>query len=221
MMWSGVTGDEGLMPRVFAYLCARISEEQKKGDVKYSCRCSFLEIYNEKIFDLLTPTGGQLSVREDVHSGVFVEGLSEEPIATADEAVALMSKGIRNRSVGETAMNRCSSRSHSLLSITIQSTTVSGGVTRERHSRFHLIDLAGSERQKDTNATGERLKEAAQINKSLSALGNVIMSLVGSARSGRPRHVHYRDSKLTFLLKDSLGGNSLTYGGERIVMELN
>ena len=133
-------------------------------------------------------------------------------MSSTESAMALMRKGISNRTVAETSMNRCSSRSHCVFTISIQSTKVLDGVKRERKSLFHLIDLAGSERQKDTGTTGERLKEASQINKSLSALGNVIMSLVGNARNphGRRRHVHYRDSKLTFLLKDSLGGNSLT-----------
>jgi len=202
--------NQGLMPRVFDYMCQQIAEEQKKSDVVFECHGSFLEIYNEKIYDLLTPSTGSLNMREDVVKGVFVEGLSNERFLNAEGAMAIMRKGISNRTVAETAMNRCSSRSHCVFTISIHSTKSMDGVSREKRSLFHLIDLAGSERQKDTKATGEQLKEASQINKSLSALGNVIMSLVDTALGCRKRHVHYRDSKLTFLLKDSLGGNSLT-----------
>jgi hypothetical protein len=108
-------------------------------------------------------------------------------------------------------MNKESSRSHSVLTTIIETKSMKegGGVWNIKTSRFHIIDLAGSERSKQTNAVGERLKEAGMINKSLSALGNVINSLVDISE-GKSRHVHYRDSKLTFLLRDSLGGNSKT-----------
>jgi len=204
---------KGLLPRVFNYLCEQIAREERKGggQVKYLCKASFLEIYQERIYDLLEPQTLSLNIREDMKKGVYVDNLSEETITTAADCLRVMARGIQNRRVGETAMNRESSRSHCVFSLSIQSTIQSNGVTRERFSRFNMIDLAGSERQKSTAATGVRLKEASRINQSLSALGNVIMALVESDRSGKQRHVHYRDSKLTFLLKDSLGGNSLTY----------
>ena len=124
--------------------------------------------------------------------------------------ISLIIKGAKNRHVGETSMNRESSRSHSVLTTYIESKSLSKtGVWNIRCSRFHIIDLAGSERSKNTNAVGDRLKEAGMINKSLSALGIVINSLVDISE-GKARHVHYRDSKLTFLLRDSLGGNSKT-----------
>ena len=106
-------------------------------------------------------------------------------------------------------MNNESSRSHSVFTLDIQSKQVINGITHIRTSRFHLVDLAGSERQKSTRCTGERLKEGCNINKSLSILGNVINGLV-EISEGKSRYIHYRDSKLTFLLKDSLGGNSKT-----------
>jgi hypothetical protein len=107
-------------------------------------------------------------------------------------------------------MNRESSRSHSVLTTILESKSLSQtGVWNIKTSRFHIIDLAGSERSKNTNTVGERLKEAGMINKSLSALGNVINSLVDLSE-GKNRHVPYRDSKLTFILRDSLGGNSKT-----------
>ena len=122
----------------------------------------------------------------------------------------LTTRGARNRHVGSTLMNKESSRSHSVLTTTIESKTMNDdGVWQMKSSRFHIIDLAGSERSKNTNAVGERLKEAGMINKSLTALGIVINSLV-EISEGKNRHVHYRDSKLTFLLRDSLGGNSKT-----------
>lgn len=123
----------------------------------------------------------------------------------------LITRGARSRHTGSTSMNKESSRSHSVLTTIIETKTMKdgGGVWNIKTARFHIIDLAGSERQKFTGAVGDRLKEAGMINKSLSALGNVINSLVDISE-GKNRHVHYRDSKLTFLLRDSLGGNSKT-----------
>jgi len=173
-------------------------------------KCSFLEIYNEQIIDLLEPASVNLHVREDIKKGVYVEGLVEEIINSHRDMVLLIARGTKNRHVGSTSMNRESSRSHSVLTTIIESKSMSQtGVWNMKTSRFHIIDLAGSERSKNTNAMGERLKEAGMINKSLSALGNVINSLVDLSE-GKSRHVPYRDSKLTFILRDSLGGNSRT-----------
>lgn len=124
---------------------------------------------------------------------------------------ALLVRGTTNRHVGSTNMNKESSRSHSVLTTKIESKVMNSqtGVWVHKQSQFHIIDLAGSERSKHTQAEGQRLKEAGMINKSLSALGIVINSLV-EASKGKQVHVHYRDSKLTFLLRDSLGGNSRT-----------
>eukprot|EP00742_Colponemidia_sp_Colp-10_P012615 GILJ01014198.1.p1 GENE.GILJ01014198.1~~GILJ01014198.1.p1 ORF type:complete len:1605 (+),score=415.17 GILJ01014198.1:599-4816(+) len=141
--------------------------------------------------------------------GVYVENLIEETVSTAEDTLKILRRGAVNRHVGSTNMNKESSRSHSVFTLVIESKGTKEGLTQIRSARFHLIDLAGSERQKHTDAVGERLKEAGMINRSLSALGNVINALVDIAE-GKSRHVHYRDSKLTFLLKDSLGGNSRT-----------
>lgn len=160
--------------------------------------------------DLLEPSSVNLHIREDIKKGVYVEGLNEEVVQSADDMVNIISIGAKNRHVGSTSMNKESSRSHSVLTTIIETKSMKeGGVWNIKTSRFHIIDLAGSERSKYTNAVGERLKEAGMINKSLSALGNVINSLVDISE-GKSRHVHYRDSKLTFLLRDSLGGNSKT-----------
>lgn len=169
--------NRGLMPRVFNYLCGQIAREERKqgSKVTFQCSSSFLEIYNDRIYDLLDSKPIQsrvaLNIREDKKKGVFVDNLTEEVVKTADEMLSVMQRGIDNRRVGSTAMNMESSRSHSVFSIAIRSTEMRDGLTVEKYSRFNLIDLAGSERQKATNATGDRLKEASRINKSLSALG--------------------------------------------------
>ena len=145
--------------------------------------------------------------------GVHVEGITETVVSSASDAAAVLEQGNRNRHIGETAMNRESSRSHAVFTLFIETfNREADGIQNHKQSRFSMVDLAGSERQRDTSATGERLKEAGVINKSLSALGNVIKALSERSRSadGAKAHIHYRDSKLTFLLRDSIGGNSKT-----------
>jgi hypothetical protein len=160
--------------------------------------------------DLLEPQSINLNIREDINKGVYVEGLQEEAVGCPQDMMQLISKGSKNRHVGATSMNRQSSRSHSVLTTIIESKSRSAtGVWNVKQSRFHIIDLAGSERQKLAGTVGDRLKEAGMINRSLSALGNVINSLV-DVSEGKNRFVPYRDSKLTFILRDSLGGNSKT-----------
>ncbi|KAL9974095.1 hypothetical protein ACROYT_G011096 [Oculina patagonica] len=202
----------GVIPRAFEYLFSLVNREQEKhGErVEFLCRCSFLEIYNEQIFDLLDPASTGLSLREDIKKGVFVDGLLERDVASARDAYRVLNSGWLNRRVASTSMNRESSRSHAVFTVALESKERKAGMASIKVSRLHLVDLAGSERQKDTHAEGLRLKEASSINKSLSALGNVIMALVDITH-GKTRHVHYRDSKLTFLLRDSLGGNAKTY----------
>lgn len=205
--------DRGLMPRCVEHIFGEIGKEVMSGqDVEYLVKASFLEIYQEQVIDLLSGAveGFNLQLREDLKRGVYVEGLIEEIVGSIGDTYELLKTGTCNRHVGATSMNKESSRSHSVFTLTIESKESHEGVTNFRSSRFHIIDLAGSERQRSTDAIGERLREAGMINKSLSALGNVINSLVDIAE-GKSRHVHYRDSKLTFLLKDSLGGNSKTY----------
>lgn len=201
----------GLIPRTFDYLFHRIREEERRstGSVSYFCKCAYVEIYNECIYDLLVPEGPLCTLREDAKKGVFVEGCREEIIHSPQDAFRLFEHGSRNRHVAETAMNRESSRSHCVFTIFIQSRKHDGQLLDIRESRFNLVDLAGSERQQLSATAGIRLKEAGNINKSLLALSNVINALVDIA-NGKPRHVHYRDSRLTFLLRDSLGGNAKT-----------
>ncbi|ESW35786.1 hypothetical protein PHAVU_001G264500 [Phaseolus vulgaris] len=204
---------QGLAPRVFQQLFARINEEQTKHSDKqlnYQCNCSFLEIYNEQIMDLLDPNQKNLQIREDVKSGVYVENLSEEPVSSIKDVTQLLIKGLSNRRTGATSINSESSRSHTVLVCVVESRCKSAadGVSRFKTSRINLVDLAGSERQKSTGAAGERLKEAGNINRSLSQLGNLINILAEVSQTGKQRHIPYRDSRLTFLLQESLGGNA-------------
>uniref|UniRef100_A0A5B7BRW2 Putative phragmoplast orienting kinesin 2 isoform X1 n=1 Tax=Davidia involucrata TaxID=16924 RepID=A0A5B7BRW2_DAVIN len=202
----------GMTPRVFEYLFSRIQKEKetrREEKLRFTCKCSFLEIYNEQILDLLDPSSINLQVREDTKKGVYVENLTEVEVTSARDVIQQLVQGAANRKVAATNMNRASSRSHSVFTCIIESKWESQGVTHHRFARLNLVDLAGSERQKSSGAEGERLKEATNINKSLSTLGLVIMNLV-NASNGKSLHVPYRDSKLTFLLQDSLGGNAKT-----------
>lgn len=200
----------GLIPRIFEYIFSIIGKTKTEGPtIEYMLKCSYLEIYQEQIVDLLDPQSENLHIREDIKKGVYVEGLIEDTVDSCEDLMDALKRGGVNRHVGSTAMNKESSRSHSVFTLTIESKSTKEGIVNILSSRFHIIDLAGSERQKMTDTAGERLKEAGKINKSLSALGNVINSLVDISQ-GKSRYVHYRDSKLTFLLKDSIGGNSKT-----------
>ncbi|KAK9807730.1 hypothetical protein WJX72_007405 [[Myrmecia] bisecta] len=205
----------GLAPRVFSYIFTRIAEEEDRAgreNLRFACRCSFLEIYNETITDLLNPASTNLAIREDIKRGCYVESLSEESVLNVDDAMALMKRGAENRRIGETKMNHESSRSHSVFTCVLESNTQEeSGLNHVRFSRLNLVDLAGSERNKSSGATGEHFREACSINRSLTTLGRVIMELVEAQRDGkRAKHVPYRDSRLTFLLQDSLGGNAKT-----------
>ncbi|XP_059625052.1 kinesin-like protein KIN-12E [Cornus florida] len=202
----------GMTPRVFESLFSSIQKEKearREEKLRFTCKCSFLEIYNEQILDLLDPTSMNLQIREDAKKGVFVDNLTEVEVTSARDVIQQLVQGAANRKVAATNMNHASSRSHSVFTCIIESKWESQGVTHHRFARLNLVDLAGSERQKSSGAEGERLKEATNINKSLSTLGLVIMNLVNSS-NGKSLHVPYRDSKLTFLLQDSLGGNAKT-----------
>ncbi|GFH13200.1 kinesin motor domain-containing protein [Haematococcus lacustris] len=193
--------------------------ENGHDQLGYNCKCSMLEIYNESITDLLVPSATNLHIREDLQKGCFVDGLTDELVANVDEVMALMRRGAEHRHTGETRMNRESSRSHSVFTCIVEKSSKggSGGVTSVICSRLNLIDLAGSERVRSggmggSQVQGEHFKETVKINQSLTTLGRVITELVDSQRrgSGRSKHIPYRDSRLTFLLQDSLGGNAKT-----------
>ncbi|XP_056151509.1 kinesin-like protein KIF15-A, partial [Lampris incognitus] len=202
----------GVIPRSFEYLFFLINREvEKSGKSKsFLCKCSFIEIYNEQIYDLLDSASASLFLRENIKKGVFVEGAVEKFVTSAAEAYQVLSMGWRNRRVASTSMNRESSRSHAVFTMALESKESINDVVNIRVSQLNLVDLAGSERQRDTHTEGSRLKEASSINRSLMCLGQVIMALV-DVSNGKNRHICYRDSKLTFLLRDSLGGNAKTY----------
>nr|XP_006116481.2 kinesin-like protein KIF15 [Pelodiscus sinensis] len=201
----------GVIPRSFEYLFFLIEREKEKAGTgkSFLCKCSFIEIYNEQIFDLLDSASAGLFLREHIKKGVFVVGAMEQVLTSAAEAYQVLTMGWRNRRVASTSMNRESSRSHAVFTITVESMEKNSEVVNIRSSQLNLVDLAGSERQKDTHTEGVRLKEAGNINRSLSCLGQVITALV-DVGNGKQRHICYRDSKLTFLLRDSLGGNAKT-----------
>ncbi|EGR27722.1 kinesin motor domain protein, partial [Ichthyophthirius multifiliis] len=203
------TENRGLLPRVLENIFVRINNQKSQKNVEYLVKCSYLEIYNEHIIDLLSNNQTSLQLREDLKKGVFVENLTEQITRTLSNAIEVLKKGGKNRHIGFTSMNRESSRSHTVFSIILESKSVQEGITQLRFSHFNLVDLAGSERTKQGNIKGERLREGCNINRSLSILGNVINSLV-EIDGGKSRHIHYRDSKLTFFLKDCIGGNSKT-----------
>ncbi|CAH1102092.1 unnamed protein product [Psylliodes chrysocephalus] len=197
---------KGVISRTFEHIFEAISVTT---GVKYLALVSYLEIYNEQIRDLLLPSDKSLSnlvLKETPNEGVTVPGLSLLPVHNASECERYLNIGSKNRMIGATLMNQNSSRSHSIFSISIEQISNVNNNESIRKGKLNLVDLAGSERQTKTGATGERLKEATKINLSLSALGNVISALV----DGKAKHIPYRDSKLTRLLQDSLGGNTRT-----------
>jgi len=180
---------------------------KQNSDLTYEVRVSFLELYMEKVFDLLSKNRNEeVDIREDPKNGIRINGLTETIASTWEDTLRCLEQGSHNRRTGATAMNHQSSRSHAVFTLTInQIDKVS--LASIKSSKFHLVDLAGSERASKTHAVGERFAEGVNINKGLLALGNVISALC----EGNPnRHIPYRDSKLTRLLQDSLGGNSHT-----------
>ncbi|XP_005736608.1 kinesin family member 3Cb [Pundamilia nyererei] len=204
----GVSNDperRGVIPNSFQHIFTQISRTQNQ---KYLVRSSYLEIYQEEIRDLLCKDNNRkLELKESPDFGVYVKDLSSVVTKNATEIEHVMNIGNQSRSVGFTNMNERSSRSHAIFVITVECSEVGpDGEDHIRVGKLNMVDLAGSERQSKTGAKGKRLKEAAKINLSLSALGNVISALV----DGKSTHVPYRDSKLTRLLQDSLGGNAKT-----------
>ncbi|KAL0230263.1 hypothetical protein PCE1_003824 [Barthelona sp. PCE] len=203
MFGADISNEElrGVIPRAIIEIFDRI--ENTFEDVEFSLRCSFLEIYNESINDLLNEEAKGLPVRESVAKGIFVDGLSEVPVSTVADTMDYLAYGETNRSVASHAMNKGSSRSHSVFQITLQQRDMNKGTTTT--GKLNLVDLAGSEKIGKANTQGQMLKEGLAINSSLSALGKVIKELV----EGKD-HISYRNSKLTRILQDALGGNSKT-----------
>lgn len=197
----------GIVPRCMDEIFKCI-EECTNPHERFLVRASYLQIYNEQLSDLLKH-GGHLTIREDGDRGVYVEGLSEWVVRSPAEVATLMERGGSIRATAATTLNDVSSRSHSVFIIIVERAEAndSGSGQSVRVGKLNLVDLAGSERVRLTGAKGARLEESKKINQSLSALGNVIAALTDNR--GRP-HIPYRDSRLTRLLEDSLGGNCKT-----------
>eukprot|EP00484_Ammonia_sp_Unknown_P030350 CAMPEP_0197036352 /NCGR_PEP_ID=MMETSP1384-20130603/13886_1 /TAXON_ID=29189 /ORGANISM="Ammonia sp." /LENGTH=772 /DNA_ID=CAMNT_0042466525 /DNA_START=81 /DNA_END=2399 /DNA_ORIENTATION=+ len=195
---------EGLIPRMVRAIFDRILNDDNT-EFEYTLRVSFVEIYNERLRDLLQPNGAELKIREKTTGarGVYIENVHAPFVASPEEVFDHLTNGHVNRSVASTRMNEHSSRSHAVFMLQLEARNTETGSSKA--SKLMLVDLAGSEKVRKTNATGQTLKEAQQINKSLMVLGLVINSLVENKK-----HVPYRDSKLTRLLSDALGGNSKT-----------
>ncbi|XP_025265224.1 kinesin-like protein KIF12 isoform X2 [Camponotus floridanus] len=201
--------DHGLVFRSFVYLFKVLQEHE---NCNFVLKASFLEIYNEKVIDLLNPGTARkpLAVRWSKKTrGFFVENLFTVECEELDDLLAVLEEGMRNRSIGTHNMNEYSSRSHSILTITIISEqAMENGVFISKQGKINFVDLAGSEMTKKTQSEGKTLEEANNINKSLMVLGYCIASLSDGKRKGG--HIPYRDSKLTKLLADSLAGNGIT-----------
>ncbi|KAK1275699.1 Kinesin-like protein FLA10 [Acorus gramineus] len=226
----------GIIPQVMDTIFSKI--EEMKQQTEFLIRVSFIEIFKEEVFDLLDTNQAALKVdghsllksagiskvpiqiRETAHGGITLAGVTEPEVRSKEEMAAFLAQGSLHRATGSTNMNSQSSRSHAIFTITMEqkknNTCLSVGNTKDELgddilcAKLHLVDLAGSERAKRTGADGLRLKEGIHINRGLLALGNVISALGDDKKRKEGGHVPYRDSKLTRLLQDSLGGNSKT-----------
>lgn len=204
MMGSDIDDDtgKGIIPRIVEQIFASILTSP--SNMEYTVRVSYMEIYMERIRDLLVPQNDNLPVHEEKSRGVYVKGLLEVYVSSVQEVYEVMRRGGTARAVAATNMNQESSRSHSIFVITVTQKNLETGTAKS--GQLFLVDLAGSEKVGKTGASGQTLEEAKKINKSLSALGMVINALT----DGKSTHIPYRDSKLTRILQESLGGNSRT-----------
>ncbi|KAA8528360.1 hypothetical protein F0562_035715 [Nyssa sinensis] len=233
--YNGEEHNGGIIPKVVETIFSRV--EMTKDSTEFLIRVSFIEIFKEEVFDLLDQNpsfpkgdGGYLAkpagpartpiqIRETVNGGITLAGVTEAEVRTKEEMASFLLRGSLSRAIGSTNMNSQSSRSHAIFTISMEQKKIATCPTGAIHddvgddilcAKLHLVDLAGSERAKRTGADGMRLKEGIHINKGLLALGNVISALGDEKKRKEGGHVPYRDSKLTRLLQDSLGGNSKT-----------
>ncbi|KAL7699122.1 OSM3-like kinesin [Lotmaria passim] len=207
---TGEMGDEemeGIIPRCVKYIFESVRKMREESpSTAVSMYVSFLELYNGKVRDLLAKQQVSLDIRENKDHTFFVQGAVVAQVKLPEDVIHHLEEGTDRRRVASTELNADSSRSHSIFTLTLESTeTLEDGTTRAVSSKLNLVDLAGSERQGKTGASGDTLKEGCNINLSLSALGTVIDTIVKGGA-----HVPFRSSPLTMLLKDSLGGNSKT-----------
>ncbi|XP_053983681.1 kinesin-like protein unc-104 isoform X15 [Hylaeus anthracinus] len=214
MMGKQEEGQEGIIPQICKDLFRKISRNSSES-LKYSVEVSYMEIYCERVRDLLNPKNkGNLRVREHPLLGPYVEDLSKLAVMSYQDIHDLIDEGNKARTVAATNMNETSSRSHAVFTIffTQQKQDSATGLVTEKVSKISLVDLAGSERADSTGAKGTRLKEGANINKSLTTLGKVISALaeIATKKKKKADFIPYRDSVLTWLLRENLGGNSKT-----------
>ncbi|XP_054644450.1 kinesin-like protein KIF1B isoform X13 [Dunckerocampus dactyliophorus] len=220
MMGKQEEGQEGIIPMLCEDLFEKINEDNNKEELSYSVEVSYMEIYCERVRDLLNPKNkGNLRVREHPLLGPYVEDLSKLAVTSYTDIADLMDAGNKARTVAATNMNETSSRSHAVFTIvfTQRKHDSETDLSTEKVSKISLVDLAGSERADSTGAKGTRLKEGANINKSLTTLGKVISALAEvdncsskSKKKKKTDFIPYRDSVLTWLLRENLGGNSRT-----------
>ncbi|XP_077458906.1 kinesin-like protein KIF1B isoform X22 [Stigmatopora argus] len=220
MMGKQEEGQEGIIPMLCEDLFEKINAHNNKEELSYSVEVSYMEIYCERVRDLLNPKNkGNLRVREHPLLGPYVEDLSKLAVTSYTDIADLMDAGNKARTVAATNMNETSSRSHAVFTIvfTQKKHDSETDLSTEKVSKISLVDLAGSERADSTGATGTRLKEGANINKSLTTLGKVISALAEvdnstskSKKKKKSDFIPYRDSVLTWLLRENLGGNSRT-----------
>ncbi|CAG8716722.1 714_t:CDS:2, partial [Racocetra persica] len=220
--YSQLPESKGIIPRSMATLFSYVNSTQYKSR-KFVIKVSFVEIYNEDLIDLLAEgdyeSRPSVTIREDSKGNVIWSGLQEIKVNSIEEVMGHLMRGSMSRQVSATEMNSQSSRSHAIFSVMLSQqkfVTDFGKKNNEEGdwvtvtSKFHFVDLAGSERLKRTSAIGDRVKEGISINSGLLALGNVISVLGDPAKAKNAMHIPYRDSKLTRLLQDSLGGNAKT-----------
>ncbi|XP_035015261.1 kinesin-like protein KIF1B isoform X17 [Hippoglossus stenolepis] len=220
MMGKQEEGQEGIIPMLCEDLFDKINDGSNKEELSYSVEVSYMEIYCERVRDLLNPKNkGNLRVREHPLLGPYVEDLSKLAVTSYTDIADLMDAGNKARTVAATNMNETSSRSHAVFTIVFTQKKHDSvtDLSTEKVSKISLVDLAGSERADSTGATGTRLKEGANINKSLTTLGKVISALAEvdnstskSKKKKKSDFIPYRDSVLTWLLRENLGGNSRT-----------
>ncbi|KAK3146806.1 hypothetical protein QOZ80_3BG0272310 [Eleusine coracana subsp. coracana] len=205
--------DLGVVPRVFQDLFTRIQSSQESSpekQISYQCRCSFLEVHNEQINDLLEPSQRDLQIRENAGNGIHVENLTDEYVSTVEDVNQILMKGLSNRKVGTTSMNLKSSRSHVVFTCVIEAWSkgfASNGFSSSRTSRITFVDLAGPENDELDGAAKHCTKEERHLKKSLSKLGKLV-NILSEALESQKVDLHYEESRLTHVLKDTLGGNS-------------
>ncbi|XP_028127051.1 kinesin-like protein KIN-12F isoform X2 [Camellia sinensis] len=204
---------QGIVPRIFQMLFSEIQREKENSEgkqINFQCRCSFLEIYNEQIGDLLDPTQRNLEIRDDTKHGFCVENLTEEYVTSYEDITQILIKGLSSRKVVATSIHSESSQSHIVFTCVIESWckgTSSKCFGSSKTSRISLVDLAGLERSKLDDDGRQCVKEEKNVKKSLSQLGHLVNILAEGGQSGKTQDIAYRSSSLTNLLKESLGGN--------------